>query len=90
MSGYRWSHPHDWLEERIYKLATPVPDNKTQAESAADKRELMRIAWELAKRLSADDVQDAFQDDMDGDGYFRPQFDRATVARAVARKETGR
>lgn len=55
MTRYRWSHPLEWLDE---KLDTLPP------------AEVLSWAKQLAQQLDGDQIQDLFQQDMDDDGYF--------------------
>ena len=52
---YKWSHPAEWLIERI------------QNDTASRVRE---YAVALLGMVDADQIQDVFQSEMDSDGYF--------------------
>lgn len=55
MSEYRWDNPHDWLDDHC---------------AEADIIELRSVIRDLCSKLSSDDLQDLFQDEMTADGYF--------------------
>lgn len=64
MAGkYRWSHPIEWLEEKLNGLSEP---NK-----------LHEFAIAMMSKLDSDDIQDLFQSDMEADGYFEPIIEDA-------------
>jgi hypothetical protein len=63
---YRWSHPSEWLDDRIRTLTTEE-----------DHDALADIAQSLAGRLDGDSIQDLFQSEMDADGYFQDLNKRA-------------
>lgn len=56
---YRWSHPSDWLAEKINGF-----------EAGTEFAKLREFALAMAGTLDGDQIQDLFQSDMDGDGYF--------------------
>ncbi len=59
MSKYRWSNPIEWL---AYK----IKEDWTAAES--------RSAFiDVLGKVGSDDIQDLFQTEMDGDGYFKKE-----------------
>ncbi len=59
MSKYRWSNPIEWL---AYK----IKEDWTATES--------RSAFiDVLDKLGPDDIQDLFQTEMDGDGYFKKE-----------------
>ena len=54
---YRWSHPYAWLET---------------ASADWDRDRLLHELRRLALQHDSDTLQDIYQKDMDGDGYFEP------------------
>lgn len=60
MPRYRWASPHEWLSHKINSIGTVSPE----------ARKLRGILNEVIPKLDADDIQDAFQSEMDADGYF--------------------
>lgn len=54
---YRWNSPHEWLLDTILD---------------ADKAELRGIIQNLITKLDADEIQDLFESQMEGDLYFDP------------------
>lgn len=62
--AYRWiGNPADWLNDRI--------DSAKGGKFA--ETDLAIMCRKLASKLSADDLQDLFQDEMDADGYFKEE-----------------
>jgi len=53
---YKWSNPQEWLQQYIDGLSYS---------------ELLQEAKNLASMLDADQIQDAYQSDMDAQGYFK-------------------
>lgn len=51
---YRWSNPHEWLQEAVAKKQINTNDLLTLINQSVD----------------GDQIQDLFQNDMDKDGYF--------------------
>jgi len=61
MSKYRWSNAREWLD---WALETR---RLTQGE----------VLCSLLDNIDCDEIQDAFQPDMDDDGYFEQEEDEA-------------
>jgi nitrate/TMAO reductase-like tetraheme cytochrome c subunit len=59
MAEYRWDSPHEWLRDKLNKLANDDEIN-----------EILSIAQQLSAHLDADVLQDLFQREMDDEGYF--------------------
>ena len=59
MMAYKWKCPHDWLDEQVDEHA-----------AAGRIEELVVIIAALAGRLDDDSIQDLFEEDMAGAGYF--------------------
>ena len=57
---YKWSHPSEWLSDKI-----------TELEGAGDAKGLASLLRSLT--LDGDTIQEAFESDMDRDGYFREE-----------------
>ena len=57
-SRYQWAFPSEWLADKI--------ESCTQSE-------LSSIAYDLLRLTAEDDLQDAFQHEMELDGYFEPR-----------------
>jgi hypothetical protein len=55
---YRWSHPTEWFAEKI---------------AEGDESTLRGYLNALLSGLDGDTIQDAFQDEMETDGYFREE-----------------
>ena len=77
--AYKWSHPIEWLEEKI------------EAEELGDL-DAQGIARAIAGLLDGDQIQDLFQKDMDDDGYFNKltraeELDRRETAEAEEMNE---
>lgn len=62
---YQWNNPGEWLEHHIDRLR----------DSGSDlvRLDLASLARTLGRELDSDQIQDLFQDQMEEDGYFRPQ-----------------
>ena len=57
--SYKWSHPTDWLKDKIRDTET-LP-------------EMRSLAQAIAEKLDGDEVQDIFEDEMSEDGYFNKE-----------------
>ena len=55
---YKWDNPHDWLMEKV--------NTWTENELRAELRH-------LATLLDGDQIQEAFESEMDKDGYFNKE-----------------
>ncbi len=55
---YKWNSPLEWLEDKV-----------EQWDAAQIKSELLT----LARRLTSDDLQDEYENNMSDDGYFQKQ-----------------
>lgn len=53
---YKWSHAFEWLESAVQH-------------GRIGKESLMEL---IAEHVDSDAIQDAFQEEMDSDGYFTP------------------
>ncbi len=56
----KWDCPHEWLLEKI---------------ETTGEQELLSISRKIGMKLSHDDIQELFQDEMDDDGYFETESD---------------
>ena len=56
----KWNNPHEWLREKI---------------SQWDEHTLRRELFNILPILTADQIQDEFQNWMDEDGYFAEDTD---------------
>ena len=56
-----YANAHEWLEARISSLVV----------SGEGADELVSMARTLAAKLDAGDLQEEYESDMDGDGYFK-------------------
>jgi HPt (histidine-containing phosphotransfer) domain-containing protein len=61
---YKWDNPADWLDDRVTKA---VDEN--------DVPELVSIIHSLKGQLDFDGIQEAFQSDMEADGYFKRNWE---------------
>jgi hypothetical protein len=56
---YKYESPHEWLSEKV-----------TQAYQSGNSSYLAGLLNDIIPKLDGDTIQDIFQDEMDGDGYF--------------------
>lgn len=73
---YQWASPHDWFDDYLTR--------------DRDRAELANIARGLAVLVDGDQLQDAFHDDMDDDGYFSPLVTCHDCRRDVIQRDTMR
>lgn len=53
--SYRWNGAHDWLADKLEGIGEDA---------------LLAFAQRMSQLMDADDIQEAFQEEMDADGYF--------------------
>lgn len=65
--AYKWDCPHDWLKDHIAELS---------------REQVSEYLLGLAGTLDHDTIQEYFEDQMDGDGYFDEfrELDLYTIA----------
>lgn len=56
MPKYEWATPGEWLQQKIMREEDIV--------------QLRSVALLLTEELTSDEIQDVFQEEMAGDGYF--------------------
>ena len=62
---YKWNNPHEWMHWYVDQLR-----NRAFNRDAWALTQLAGIAKFLAAGLSADEIQDDFQAEMETSGYF--------------------
>lgn len=58
---YRWDNPHEWIDEKISRLA-----------ASGDYEGLANLSRSLASSLCSDDLTDTFDAEMTDDGFYKP------------------
>lgn len=55
---YKYASAHEWLREHL--------------SSIEDVEMLRQLAYQFARKMDGDDIQDLFEKEMDADGFFTP------------------